>query len=139
VMHSARRAGLILRELWREDGKLGQTVANARDQLGIHERTLQGTMDKVSEIRQALFGTDRKDTANGLRAVRRYAQQLQLDGVYGPLYELFEVSDRYKTAVEVTAGNRLVSCLIQLFSAHSPVFSMWLSTTTIPPPRFSKR
>ena len=26
--------------------------------------------------------------------------------MYGPLYELFEVSDRYKTAVEVTAGTR---------------------------------
>lgn len=47
-----------------------------------------------------------QDTASGLRAVKRYAQQLELDGMYGPLYELFEVSDRYKTAVEVTAGNR---------------------------------
>jgi structural maintenance of chromosome 3 (chondroitin sulfate proteoglycan 6) len=27
-------------------------------------------------------------------------------GVYGPLYSLFEVEERYKTAVEVTAGNR---------------------------------
>jgi len=47
-----------------------------------------------------------KDTANGLRAVKRYAKQLGLEGVYGPLYELFEVSDRYKQAVEVTAGTR---------------------------------
>lgn len=39
---------LKLRELWREDGKLGQTVANAREQLQANERALQGMMDKVS-------------------------------------------------------------------------------------------
>lgn len=80
------------RELWREDARLGQSVASAKEQLQTNERALQGMMDK--------------DTANGLRAVKRYAKQLGLEGVYGPLYELFEVSDRYKQAVEVTAGNR---------------------------------
>lgn len=49
-----------------------------------------------------------QDTSNGLRAVRQIAKRLNLDGVYGPLYDLFEVSDKYKTAVEVTAGNRFV-------------------------------
>lgn len=49
-----------------------------------------------------------QDTSNGLRAVRQIAKRLNLDGVYGPLYGLFEVSDKYKTAVEVTAGNRFV-------------------------------
>lgn len=50
-----------------------------------------------------------QDSSNGLRAVREIAKRLKLDGVYGPLYELFEVTDKYKTAVEVTAGNRYVS------------------------------
>lgn len=49
-----------------------------------------------------------QDTSNGLRAVRQIAKRLNLDGVFGPLYDLFEVSDKYKTAVEVTSGNRLV-------------------------------
>lgn len=49
-----------------------------------------------------------QDTSNGLRAVRQIAKRLNLDGVYGPLYDLFEVSDKYKTAVEVTTGNRFV-------------------------------
>ena len=35
------------RELWREDGKLGQTVANARSEMQTAERSLQGMMDKV--------------------------------------------------------------------------------------------
>jgi structural maintenance of chromosome 3 (chondroitin sulfate proteoglycan 6) len=35
---------------------------------------------------------------------------LNLDGVYGPLYRLFEVTDaKFNTAVELTAGNRCVS------------------------------
>lgn len=47
-----------------------------------------------------------KDTSNGLRAVRSVARRLGLDGVHGPLYELFDVSDKYKTAVETVAGTR---------------------------------
>lgn len=47
-----------------------------------------------------------QDTNRGLQAVSRIAKSLRLEGVYGPLYSLFEVEDRYKTAVEVTAGNR---------------------------------
>jgi structural maintenance of chromosome 3 (chondroitin sulfate proteoglycan 6) len=42
----------------------------------------------------------------GLESVQKIAQRLGLNGVYGPLYELFEVDDRYSTAVEVTAGQR---------------------------------
>nr|XP_019012757.1 chromosome associated protein [Kwoniella pini CBS 10737]OCF51538.1 chromosome associated protein [Kwoniella pini CBS 10737] len=86
------------KELWREDGKLGQTVSNARSELDSAERAILGMMDK--------------DTSNGLRAVRSIAKRLKLDGVYGPLYELFEVSDRYKTAVEVTAGNSLFHVVV---------------------------
>lgn len=52
------------------------------------------------------FRADLQDTSNGLRAVRVIAKRLGLDGVYGPLYELFEVSDKYKAAVEVTAAGR---------------------------------
>jgi len=48
-----------------------------------------------------------KDTGNGLAAVSRIVERLQLDGVYGPLYTLFEVTDSiYDTAVELTAGTR---------------------------------
>ena len=47
-----------------------------------------------------------QDSSNGLRSIKEITKRLNLDGVYGPLYELFEVSDTYKTAVETTAGNR---------------------------------
>lgn len=47
-----------------------------------------------------------KKTSAGLAAVQRITKKLQLQGVYGPLYELFEVDDRFRTAVEITAGGR---------------------------------
>lgn len=47
------------------------------------------------------------NTSRGIAAVRRIKRQHDLDGVYGTLAELFEVNDRYRTAVEVTAGQSL--------------------------------
>lgn len=54
-----------------------------------------------------------KDTGSGLAAVSRTVERLQLDGVYGPLYTLFEVTDPvYNTAVELTGGTRSVSQIL---------------------------
>lgn len=48
-----------------------------------------------------------QNTSRGIAAVRRISRQRNLTGVYGTLAELFQVSDRYRTAAEVTAGNSL--------------------------------
>ena len=47
------------------------------------------------------------NTSRGIAAVRRIKRQYNLEGVYGTLAELFDVNDRYRTAVEVTAGQSL--------------------------------
>jgi structural maintenance of chromosome 3 (chondroitin sulfate proteoglycan 6) len=48
-----------------------------------------------------------RNVQNGLAAAKRIAKELHLDGYYGPLYELFTLTDqRYRTAAEVTAGAR---------------------------------
>ena len=40
------------------------------------------------------------------------AERYNLQGVYGPLYRLFEVEDpKFNIATELTAGNRLVLSL----------------------------
>lgn len=57
------------------------------------ERTLSQMMDH--------------NTSRGIAAVRRIKRQHNLEGVHGTLAELFEVNDRYRTAVEVTAGQSL--------------------------------
>lgn len=48
-----------------------------------------------------------QNTSRGLAAVRRIKRQYNLDGVYGTLAELLEVNEKYRTAVEVAAGNSL--------------------------------
>lgn len=48
-------------------------------------------------------------TQRGLEAVDEIARRLRLDGVYGPLYTLFETRDSFKTAVENIANARSVS------------------------------
>lgn len=81
------------KELWREEAKLDSVISNAQQELSRAERFLSHMMDQ--------------NTSRGLAAVRRIKQQHNLQGVYGTLAELFEVPDRYKTAVEVTAGASL--------------------------------
>ncbi|KAJ9091426.1 hypothetical protein QFC21_007216 [Naganishia friedmannii] len=63
----------------KEDGKLEHTVASMRSEKEQADRQLFGTMDR--------------DTNRGLQAVTRIARSLRLDGVYGPLYSLFEAED----------------------------------------------
>ncbi|GAA5908591.1 hypothetical protein JCM6882_003686 [Rhodosporidiobolus microsporus] len=86
------------KELWKSESKLDAQARHAADQLKQAERSISSTMDR--------------DTSSGLRAARQIAQELGLEGYYGPLYELFEVEDRYKTAVEVTAGTSLFHIVV---------------------------
>jgi chromosome segregation ATPase len=69
----------------------------------------------------------------GLRAVDSIAERHGLDGVYGPLYRLFEVTDqKFNIAVELTAGNRSVffMTLVELLMSILEVSSTSSSTTT---------
>ncbi len=68
-------------------------IGTAQDELRRAEQELSHTMDQ--------------NTSRGLAAVRRIARQHRLEGVYGTLAELLEVNERYRRAVEVTAGNSL--------------------------------
>jgi len=86
------------KELWREQDKLDTVVRNAQQEYEKAERFLSHMMDQ--------------NTSRGLAAVRRYKQQRNLTGAYGTLAELFDVQDRYKTAVEVTAGTSLFHYIV---------------------------
>ena len=55
----------------------------------------------------------------GLNSIRRICREYKIDGVYGPIIELLDCDEKFFTAVEVTAGNRYVLCLIYL---HSDLF-----------------
>lgn len=92
LKHQQTELNLRRKELWRQDAQLDAAIANYREEQRRAARALSGTMDR--------------NTSTGLEAVKKIAERLGLTGVYGPLYELFEVDERYQTAVEVTAGNR---------------------------------
>ncbi|KAJ5613322.1 Chromosome segregation protein SudA [Penicillium lagena] len=81
------------KELWREEAKLDSVLSNASQEVDRAERNLSQMMDH--------------NTSRGIAAVRRITRQHNLDGVYGTLAELFDVNERYRTAVEVTAGQSL--------------------------------
>ncbi|KAI0081880.1 structural maintenance of chromosome protein 3 [Panus rudis PR-1116 ss-1] len=87
------------KELWREETKLKSLVDNEADELRSAERVLASMMDK--------------DTGSGLKSVDDIAARHGLDGVYGPLYRLFEVTDdKFNIAVELTAGTSLFHVVV---------------------------
>ncbi|KAJ3153289.1 Structural maintenance of chromosomes protein 3 [Geranomyces variabilis] len=81
------------KELWREENRSSVAAQTAKEEADRSERSLYGMMDKV--------------TADGLRAVQRIVARENIQGVYGPLYDLFEVDKPFQTAVEVIAGGSL--------------------------------
>ncbi|KAH9942278.1 structural maintenance of chromosome protein 3 [Epithele typhae] len=102
------------KELWREDAKLESLVTQAADELRGADRSLAGMMDK--------------DTGNGLRAIDRIvANSPNFDGVYGPLYRLFEITDdKFNTAVELTAGNSLFHVVVDTDETASRVLDIMM-------------
>ncbi|EJD00759.1 structural maintenance of chromosome protein 3 [Fomitiporia mediterranea MF3/22] len=105
------------KELWREDARLTSTTGHAENELRQHERDLASMMDK--------------DTGAGLRSVERIAERHGLRGVYGPLYKLFEVTDKkFNTAVELTAGSSLFHVVVDTDETASRVLDIMLKEKT---------
>ncbi|TFK38980.1 structural maintenance of chromosome protein 3 [Crucibulum laeve] len=105
------------KDLWREDTKLNSLVSHAADELRSAERSLASMMDK--------------DTGQGLRAVDSIAERYGLEGVYGPLYRLFEVTDpKFNIAVELTAGNSLFHVVVDTDETASKVLDVMLKEKT---------
>ncbi|KAI4246310.1 MAG: hypothetical protein L6R40_001978 [Gallowayella cf. fulva] len=98
------------KELWREDAKLDSVLSNAQNELRQAELELSHTMDQ--------------NTSRGLAAVRRIKRQHNLDGVYGTLAELCNVNDRFRRAVEVTAGQSLFHYVVDNDSTASRVIEI---------------
>lgn len=105
------------KDLWREDTKLDSILSRAGDELRTAERALAGMMDK--------------DTGTGLRAVDKIAERYHLEGVYGPLYRLFAVTDpKFNIAVELTAGNSLFHVVVDTDETASKVLDVMIKEKT---------
>ena len=86
------------KELWREEARLDTVL-----------RTTQQEYERSQKFLDSLMG---HNTSKGLASVRRLKQEMKLDGVYGTLAELFDVNDKFKTAVEVTADDSLFHMVV---------------------------
>ncbi|KAK9897698.1 RecF/RecN/SMC protein [Cystobasidium minutum MCA 4210] len=108
----AKRAALIeqRKECWKEDEKLQQTVQYAAAEVKKAEHVLRSTMDQA--------------TQRGLEAVDEIARRLRLDGVYGPLYTLFETRDSFKTAVENIANASLFHVVVDTDETASRILEV---------------
>lgn len=86
---------VCVRELWRQEATIDQSLQSSRDELTRLERNLRATVSK--------------STNRGLDAVKKIAEERQLSGVYGPLIDNFVLKkEEAAVAVDVTAGNRFV-------------------------------
>lgn len=86
------------RELWREEAKIDAVIGNAQMELEKAQKFLSQMMDH--------------STNRGLESVRRIVERHKIDGAYGPLGDLFDYNEKYKTAIEVTAGTSLFNYIV---------------------------
>lgn len=71
------------------------------------------TENDLHNVNHKVVQTMNRQLAKALDAVNAIAERLSLqDSVHGPLVDLFSVSDKYKTAVEVVAGNSLFHVVV---------------------------
>lgn len=87
------------KSLWRDEIRLRSIQDAIEGDLQTATHQVNQTMDRAQ--------------AKGLASVKAITERLNLQGsVYGPLAELFSVNDKYKTAVEVVAGNSLFHVVV---------------------------
>ncbi|CAK7904448.1 structural maintenance of chromosomes protein 3 [[Candida] anglica] len=87
------------KSLWRDEIRLRSIQDSISNDLNNATHLVNQTMDRAQ--------------AQGLAAVKSITDQLNLqESVLGPLAELFHVNDKYKTAVEVIAGNSLFHVVV---------------------------
>ncbi|KAI9019796.1 putative chromosome segregation protein SudA [Hyaloraphidium curvatum] len=84
--------------LWRDEAKSNSQIENFKSDLEKAERDMAGAMNGA--------------TRSGLEIVNKIAKKHNLPGVYGALWELFDVDERYRTAVEVIAGQSLFHVVV---------------------------
>ena len=87
------------KELWREEAKLDAIIRNTGDELEKAQQFLNRMMDQ--------------NQSRGLASVRRIVAQHRIQGAHGPLGQLFDFSEKYKTAIEVTAGPSLLHYVVE--------------------------
>lgn len=86
------------KQLWRKEQEMTESRRSSQAELEKAQRTLQHSMSRSQW--------------EAVAAVKRIAAEKKMKGVLGMLIELFEVDDKFFTAVEVAAGNQLFQVVV---------------------------
>ncbi|GME67086.1 unnamed protein product [[Candida] boidinii] len=86
------------KSFWREESKLNSIISSYEQEKSRASQFVNETMSLSTSL--------------GLESVSRIAEKLGLDGVYGPLGELIDVSEKYKIAVDVIGGETLFNVVV---------------------------
>ncbi|KAJ2909246.1 Structural maintenance of chromosomes protein 3 [Coemansia aciculifera] len=97
------------KDLWRKEARLETERSDMHEELKRAERSLGGTVDRA--------------TSEGLQALSAIRERLGLSGIHGPLFELFEVDETYRTCVETIAGSSLFHVVVDSDETASKVLS----------------
>eukprot|EP00923_Selenidium_pygospionis_P039025 GHVN01067910.1.p2 GENE.GHVN01067910.1~~GHVN01067910.1.p2 ORF type:complete len:1133 (+),score=173.55 GHVN01067910.1:946-4344(+) len=95
----ARKHASILeerKESWRTEIKMEGLLQNTKEELERSEKNIA-----IS-----------RDIFHGLRSIERIVAEKKMEGVYGPLYTLFETDELYWTAVEAVCEKSLFSIVV---------------------------
>lgn len=88
----------VRKNLWRDEARIKTILDSLDEEVRKAERQVNQTMDRQQSA--------------GLEAVKRITSRLGLGGVFGPLGELINVNEKYRTAVESVAGNSLFHIVV---------------------------
>ena len=98
------------KNLWRDEARVNATLDTLKQQVEKHQRALMSTVDR--------------NTSKGLASVEKIVRRLNIEGYYGPLYELFQVDDAFKTAVDVIGGSSLFHLVVDTDQTASRILEV---------------
>eukprot|EP00742_Colponemidia_sp_Colp-10_P007154 GILJ01007683.1.p1 GENE.GILJ01007683.1~~GILJ01007683.1.p1 ORF type:complete len:1223 (+),score=303.09 GILJ01007683.1:1-3669(+) len=86
------------KDMWRKEDEVKLQVNNLRQALRSSEKQLELTMPK--------------DIQTAVEALKRIVAEEKIRGYFGPMIELIEVDEKFRTCVEVAAGNNLFNVIV---------------------------
>ncbi|KAJ1919697.1 Structural maintenance of chromosomes protein 3 [Mycoemilia scoparia] len=98
------------KEAWKNESRLEARSRKIKEEIERNERSLTGAMDS--------------DTRAGLSALRSLVEEHSIGGVFGPIYELFQVDDAYSSAVEAIAGASLFHVVVDTDETAARIVSL---------------
>ncbi|KAG6761834.1 hypothetical protein POTOM_035071 [Populus tomentosa] len=121
-LHDARQKLLEVEEarskVSEKSAKMYNDVLNAHEESkDLEKKEIQDSQKELNKINgpgAIVLSTTRilkllgpSDVRRGLNSIRRICREYKISGVFGPIIELLDCDEKYFTAVEVTAGNRV--------------------------------